>query len=307
MGKFVFGPVPSRRLGFSLGVDVIPSKYCSFDCIYCQIGKTTNKEIIRRSFFDPQEVVKEVIEEVSISKHVDYITFSGSGEPTLNSDIGLMIRELKRKVDIPISVITNGSLLFMKDVRNDLIMADVVLPSLDAVSDDIFRYINRPHSLIDIDAIINGLKDFRKAYQGNVWLEIMLVKDVNDDVEELKKFKNIIDYLNVDKVQLNTVIRPPGEEITGRLGKTELEKICEFFGSKCETICTFEKTVTKGEKEDWAEMVLDILKRRSLSLDDIVKITGLPFQKAKDRLRIMENEGKIKSFHFGESMFYVMN
>lgn len=307
MSRYVFGPVPSRRLGFSLGVDIIPSKYCCYDCIYCQIGKTTNHGIERKSFFDPYTIVREVIEKVNASDRIDYITFSGSGEPTLNSDLGLMIDEIKRSVHIPVAVITNGALLSQDDVRKDLLAADVVLPSLDAVSEDIFRYINRPHLQIEIQSIISGLELLRKDYRGQVWLEIMLVKDINDDEEELGKLKEVIDLIHADKVQLNTVTRPPSEEITGRLTREELEKACRFLGNTCEIISTFDKTPVQHEEQEWSRSVLDILKRRSLSLDDIVKITGVSFYKAKNRLMVMENEGDIKSYHFHDTIYYMIN
>ncbi len=307
MSRYVFGPVPSRRLGFSLGVDIIPSKYCCYDCIYCQIGKTTNHEIERRSFFDPYTIIKEVIEKVNTSEHIDYITFSGSGEPTLNSDLGLMINEIKRSINIPVSVITSGALLFQEDVRKDLLEADVVLPSLDAVSEDIFRYINRPHLLIEIQSIISGLRFLRQDYQNQIWLEIMLVKDINDTEEELTKIKETIDLIHVDKVQLNTVTRPPSEEITGRLTMDELEKAKAFLGGSCEIISTFEKMPVQHEEKEWSKNVLDILERRSLSLDDIVKITGVSFYKAKNRLKLMENEGQIKSYHFHDTIYYMIN
>ena len=305
MAKYVFGPVPSRRLGFSLGVDIIPAKYCCFDCIYCQIGKTTNVEMTRKSFIDPYKIIDEIIDTVNKTEHIDYITFSGSGEPTLNSDLGTMIEEVKKTTDIPVSVITNGALLYLDDVRKDLMLADVVLPSLDAVSEDIFRYINRPHSLIEIDTIIRGLKLLRNEYQGKIWLEVMLIKDVNDTREELKKLKEIVSELNVDKLQLNTVTRPPTEETTGRLTKDDLEKICEYLGEPCEIICNFEKSVKKHNKEDWSQKILEILQRRSLTLDDIVKITGISFNKAKSRLKILENEGQIKSYFFDDNIFYM--
>jgi wyosine [tRNA(Phe)-imidazoG37] synthetase (radical SAM superfamily) len=306
MGKHVFGPVPSRRLGFSLGVDIIPAKYCSFDCVYCQIGKTTNLEIERRRFFEPRDVVKEVVEGVKGAGQVDYITFSGSGEPTLNSDIGLMIREIKREVKTAVAVITNGSLLNREDVRRDLAEADVVLPSLDAASEDIFHYINRPHPLIDLAAIIEGLKDFRKEYRGLIWLEIMLMRDVNDDPEELKKFKDIIEDLEMDRIHLNTVTRPPSEEVRGTLGREALEMACAFLGDKCEVICTFGKSVDYAdESEDWEERVLEILKRRSMNLDDIVKITGVPYFKVKSCLSRLEREGVVKSYHFGDTVYYL--
>jgi wyosine [tRNA(Phe)-imidazoG37] synthetase (radical SAM superfamily) len=305
MAQFVFGPVPSRRLGFSLGVDIIPAKYCSFDCIYCQIGKTTNVEIARKSFIDPYKIIDEIIYTVKKTEHIDSITFSGSGEPTLNSDLGAMIKEVKKTTAIPVSIITNGSLLYLDDVRKDLMHADVVLPSLDAVSEDIFRYINRPHSLIEIDTIIRGLKLFRNQYNGKIWLEVMLVKDVNDTREELEKLKKIVSELNVDKLQLNTVTRPPNEETTGRLTMDDLEKICEYIGKPAEIICSFEKSVKKDIKEDWSQNIMEILQRRSLTLDDIIKITGISFNKAKSRLKILENEGKIKSYFFDDNIFYM--
>jgi wyosine [tRNA(Phe)-imidazoG37] synthetase (radical SAM superfamily) len=307
VSRYVFGPVPSRRLGFSLGVDIIPGKYCCFDCIYCQIGKTTNHEIERKSFFDPYNVINEVMEKVSKKEHIDYITFSGSGEPTLNSDLGLMIDEIKRSVQIPVSVITSGALLYQEDVRRDLLAADVILPSLDAVSEDIFRYINRPHLMIEVQSIISGLKLLRKEYKGQIWLEIMLIKDINDDEEELRKIKEITDSIRVDKIQLNTVTRPPSEEITGKLTSDELEKVRDFFGGVCEIVSTFEKTPVQHEEKEWARSVLDILERRPLSLDDIVKITGVSFYKAKNRLKLMEDEGRIKSYHFHDTIYYMIS
>jgi wyosine [tRNA(Phe)-imidazoG37] synthetase (radical SAM superfamily) len=305
MAQYVFGPVPSRRLGFSLGVDIIPPKYCCFDCIYCQIGKTTRVEMTRKSFIDPHIIIEEITNAVNKAERIDYITFSGSGEPTLNTDLGTMIEEVKKTTDIPAAVITNGALLYLNDVRKDLMLADVVLPSLDAVSEDIFRYINRPHSLIEIDTIIRGLKLLRNEYQGKIWLEIMLIKDVNDTREELKKFKEIVSELKVDKLQLNTVTRPPTEESAGRLTNDDLEKICEYLGEPCEIICNFEKSVTKSNKEDWSQKILEILQRRSLTLDDIVKITGISFTKAKSRLQMLEDEGQIKSYFFDDNIFYM--
>jgi wyosine [tRNA(Phe)-imidazoG37] synthetase (radical SAM superfamily) len=305
MAQYVFGPVPSRRLGFSLGVDIIPAKYCCFDCIYCQIGKTVNVEMTRKSFIDPYKIIDEITDAVNKAEHIDHITFSGSGEPTLNIDLGTMIEEIKRITDIPISIITNGALLYLDEVRKNLRLADVVLPSLDAVSEDIFRYINRPHSLIEMDTIIRGLKLLRSEYQGKIWLEVMLIKDVNDTREELIKLKEIISQLNVDKVQLNTVTRPPTNVTTGRLTMDDLEKACELLGEPAEIICSFEKSVKKYNEEDWSQKILAILQRRSLTLDDIVKITGIPVNKAEKRLKKLENEGQIKSYFFDDSLFYM--
>jgi wyosine [tRNA(Phe)-imidazoG37] synthetase (radical SAM superfamily) len=304
MGKFTFGPVPSRRLGFSLGVDVIPRKYCSFDCIYCQVGKTTNKEVERKSFFDPEDIVSEIVSESRRLANIDVVTFSGSGEPTLNSDLGWMIKETKRRLKLPVSVITNSSLLPDKKVRFDLYSADVILPSLDAVSEDIFGYVNKPDPLIKIDGIIEGLKRFRVEYGGKIWLEIMLIKGINDSPDELEKMKKVTKLINPDKIQLNTVTRPPIEETARGLSNAMLKKICASFGDRSELICKFEKRVKKGDICLQTEMVSNILSRRSLTLDDIVRITGIPAFEAKKGLWNMEAEGKIKSTCIGGTMFF---
>jgi wyosine [tRNA(Phe)-imidazoG37] synthetase (radical SAM superfamily) len=305
MGRFVFGPVPSRRLGFSLGVDIIPKKICSFDCIYCQIGKTTKKAVARASYFDTDEIVGEVTEALSQAPHVDYVSLSGSGEPTLNADLGRIIGKIRERTKVPVAVITNGSLLFLEDVRRDLSSADVVLPSLDAASEDIFRYINRPHGMIEIETIVEGLSAFRHGYEGQIWLEIMLVKDVNDDPEELRALRTIVNSLRLDRIQLNTITRPPSELIGSALSHDSLIAVRDFFGSNCEIISRFEKRVKKHLEKDWTEMVLQILGRRSLSLDDIVKITGCTFEEAREKLEGLEREGAVERHYFGNGVYYV--
>lgn len=306
MGKYTFGPVPSRRLGFSLGVDIIPFKYCSFDCVYCQIGKTTRLEIERKSFFDPEEIVDEVVRVVKGGGRVDYITFSGSGEPTLNKDLGSIIRKVKGRVETPVAVITNGSLLYREDVRRDLMAADVVLPSLDAASEEIFRKINRPHPSIDLDTVIAGLKAFRAGYKGSVWLEIMLMKDINDSPEELGRFKGIIADLAAEKIQLNTVTRPPCEELEGTMGKEALEKVRAFLGAETEIICDFHEAVGDDrQSETWEERVLEILERRSMSIDDMVKITGVSSATLRNRLNVLEREGVLKSYAVGDILYFL--
>lgn len=304
MGRFVFGPVPSRRLGFSLGVDIIPRKYCNFDCIYCQVGKTTNKELTRKSFFDIQAVVDEIVEEAGRAERVDFITFSGSGEPTLNVDLGSMIDRVKERIKTPVAVITNGSLLWIEAVRNDLLKADVVLPSLDAASEAVFRYINRPHSLTSLSTIIEGLRSFRQVYTGRIWLEVMLIRGVNDDPEELERLRAVIRELHVDRIHLNTVTRPPAEETAMTMEKEDLERICAFFGPPCEVISTFDKGAIQGEREGWGEMILGVLKRRSLTVLDIVKITGIKGFEVEKTLKIMEAEGKVQQYRVGSDVYY---
>ncbi len=301
----VFGPVPSRRLGYSLGVDIIPPKYCTYDCIYCQIGRTTDKGIQRKSFYDAGSIADEVARKVA-SARVDMITFSGSGEPTLNADLGAMIRRVKERVDTPVAVITNGSLLYDRDVRADLAEADVVLPSLDAVTDQVFQRINRPHPSLDIRRIIEGLREFRAECSKPVWLEIMLIRNINDDPEELKKMAQIVSSLGVDRIQLNTVTRPPSEESVCRLEEGDLQAICKLFGPRCEVICSFERTEEMPAQADWTEIILETLRRRPLSLEDVVRTTSLTRFQAKTRLKAMEDEGLVRSYTLGDDVFYVV-
>jgi len=305
MDKFIFGPVPSRRLGFSLGVDIIPRKYCNFDCIYCQIGRTTKKNAVRRGFFQTKEVAKQALDAVNAAEKVDFVTFSGSGEPTLNNKLGSMIREIKKSINTPIAVITNGSLLNLKEVRNDLMYADIILPSLDAVSDEIFQRINRPQSNIGPMDIIDGIKRFRKKYTGMIWLEIMLIKGMNNTKEELQKFVDIVHDLNVDKIHLNTVTRPPSEINAGPLDQEELEQIRIFFGDRCEIISSFEKVGIQQKLEDWDQSLVEILKRRALTLPDIIKITGEGSSRIKTKLQSMEDEGLIKAHRIGAEVYYI--
>ena len=208
--RYLYGPVPSRRLGRSLGIDLVPHKICTYDCIYCQIRKTTKKTLLRREYVP----VKEVLEEVKTfllegSSSIDYLSLSGSGEPTLHSKIRSIIKGIKEITSIPVAVITNGSLLCEREVREDLLQADVVLPSLDAVSPEIFMKINRSHRKLSIERVIEGMVEFRKIYKGQIWLEILFCKGVNDTSEELQKMKEVVKQIKPNLIHLNTVVRPP--------------------------------------------------------------------------------------------------
>jgi wyosine [tRNA(Phe)-imidazoG37] synthetase (radical SAM superfamily) len=307
MQESVFGPVPSRRLGFSLGVDIIPRKYCTFDCIYCQIGKTAQRDVERRSFSDPGLVVKQVIEKVEEGGRIDFISLSGSGEPTLSADLGGIIRELKRRTTVPIAVITNGSLLFREDVRREVGLADLVLPSLDAADDVVFKRINRPHPALSFSRVLEGLKTFREEYRGTIWLEIMLIKNINNSTEHLAMFKDLLRGMSMDKVQLNTVSRPPRESTALALDSAELSSAAGLLGAGCEVIAAFGKEASTENLPEWTESVLATLQRRSLSLDDIVQTTGVPAAKAQAELGRLAKEGKIRVVRFNDDWFYTAN
>ena len=214
--RHLYGPVPSRRLGGSLGIDLVPHKICTYDCIYCQIGKTTKKTLTRKEYVPVKEITEEVerfLKEGAAS--IDYLSLTGSGEPTLHSQIRSVIEGIKAITSIPVAVITNGSLLYEEEVRQDLLRADLVLPSLDAVSPEVFRKINRPRKGFSVDKVIEGLVEFRNVYKGRIWLEILFCKGINDGKEELLRMKNVVDRVRPDRIHLNTVVRPPSEKWAG--------------------------------------------------------------------------------------------
>ena len=207
---YTYGPVPSRRLGRSLGVSPIPPKTCSYSCVYCQLGRTNRKQIRREGFYPKEDILAEIAQLMEVSSP-DYITFVGDGEPTLCKDLGWLIGQCKEKWTIPVAVITNGSLLFLEDVRHDLKKADVVLPTLDAGNEKTFKTINKPHGHIKYDAMLQGLVDFRSGYSGQIWLEVMLVKGLNDTEDELLNIRQAVDMIQPDRVYVVIPIRPPAE------------------------------------------------------------------------------------------------
>ncbi|MCM8823476.1 MAG: radical SAM protein [Candidatus Omnitrophica bacterium] len=206
---YFYGPIHSRRLGWSLGVDLLPDKVCSFQCLYCQVGRTVKKTMRRFTYVDMKKFRKELNEILRSDCLIDYITISGKGEPTLHKNLDTIIKTIKKiaNYNYPVCVITNSSLLYRKDVRRELKDADLVIPSLDAPNEDIFRKIDSPHNFVSYAKLLEGLIAFRREFKGKIWLEIMLVKGINDSEECAKDFKKIIKRLNPDKVQINLPVR----------------------------------------------------------------------------------------------------
>lgn len=291
----IYGPVPSRRLGFSLGIDIIPFKTCSFNCIYCQLGPTLKKTIQRKEYFPPSEILSRIKKVLNRGQRIDYITFSGSGEPTLNSAVGKLIQEIKKITTIPVAVLTNSSLLSIKSVRKALKASDLVVPSLDAAAQEIFTKINRPYPSLKIDQIIEGLSEFRKEFRGSIWLEIMLVKGINDSPSHLKKLKDAMVKINPDKVQLNTVIRPPAVKYARPLNREELEKIRKILGNRCEIIAEFDKKERSLPSVDLEGAIFSLVKRRPVTLSDMTASLGKNKSEIIKYLNFLLDKGKIKT------------
>ena len=210
--RYVYGPVPSRRLGRSLGVNPIPFKACNYSCVYCQLGLTSYLTNTRQDFFPPQEILEEIQKALELhGDQMDYVTFVGEGEPTLCQSLGALIRHTKERSGLPVAVITNGSLIGQEDVGQELIQADVVMPSLDAADQETFRRLNRPRGTFEIEDIIDGMIRFRQRFPGQLWVEVMLVRGVNDHEEALLGLRRALDRIGPDRIYVNVPIRPPAE------------------------------------------------------------------------------------------------
>lgn len=224
----------------SLGINLVPHKICDFACIYCQLGRTGELTCERKEYIKIEDLVSELRlwlqNNAEGAKDLNYITISGSGEPTLNVKIGDLIQEIKKFTSIPLATITNASLLNDKEVRGALLNVNLVVPSLDAVIPEVFNRINRPHQNIKIEEIINGLLTFKKEFRGRIWLEVMLVRGANDDLRYIKKLKEVIEQINPDKIHLNSPVRTTAEPDVLAVDKNKLEKIKEILGEKCEII-----------------------------------------------------------------------
>ena len=232
--KRVFGPVLSKRLGNSLGIDVIPHKTCSYNCIYCQLGSEENTITDLKNYYSVDEIIYELKEALLNNKNIDYITFTGSGEPTLYKDLKKLIYEIKQITDIPVCIITNGSLLYKQEMRSNLLLADLVIPSLDAGNEDTFKLIDNPNKEIDFDKMVEGLIEFKKVFKGEYWLEIFLLKDINDNEDELDDIIKIVNKIKPDRIQLITATRRVANEKAKALTDEELKKIKKYFNSRCD-------------------------------------------------------------------------
>ena len=271
--EYVYGPVPSRRLGRSLGVDLVPFKTCTYDCIYCQLGRTTHKTTQRKEWVPFDTVIDQV--KGKLESKPDYITLSGSGEPTLHSRIGEVISKIKEMTDIPIAVLTNGSSLWLPEVRRSLRAADLVLPSLDAGSDYLYRYINRPHPDIPFGKMLEGLVKFRDEYAGKYWLEILLLGGVTTVETQVNALAHAIKLIGPDKVHVNTVSRPPVEDFAMAVPPERLKEITSQLSEKAEIIAAKPGIHEQCETSARSQDILALLRRRPCSVEDIALGLGL--------------------------------
>jgi wyosine [tRNA(Phe)-imidazoG37] synthetase (radical SAM superfamily) len=307
---YLFGPVPSRRLGISLGVDLVPMKTCTLNCIYCECGSTSHLTLERKEYVSFEAVKKELTHYLAHHARPDYITFSGSGEPTLNSKIGDVIHFLKDRVPVvPVAVLTNSTLFSQKQVRSDIKNAVVVIPSLDAATEKIFNKINRPSPHLHVDTIIDGLIRFRKEYSGKIWLEVFIISGMNDTIVELNALKLVIGKIKPDQVHLNTLDRPGSVSTLRTATREELERVLNVFQMENAAIVADppEQKALFAYRKDTAAAILGTIARRPCTSKDLSEILGLQVKEVDTYLKSMEADEKIKMVKQKRGLFYQLS
>lgn len=297
--KHIFGPVHSRRLGISLGVDVIPYKYCPLNCVYCEVQRTNHLTLRRQEFFPPEEILSEVREILSTNPELDYVTFSGAGEPTLYSRIGEVILRIKEEFpQYKLALLTNGVLLKHPTVRKEILPLDLILPSLDACHQDTFEKINRPHPSIKVSDLISGLIDLRKEYSGPIWLEVFIIAGLNDSEEELECLSQALNRIRPDKVQLNSLDRPGAEFWVKPAGSRVLREVQRFLSERVNMPVEIIARIPSDKDElmvppEIEKKFASLLNDHPLTTEEIAKASGLHINEVCHYLRQLHLEHKI--------------
>lgn len=305
--KYIYGPVPSRRLGLSLGVDIIPLKTCTQNCLYCQLCIDQSPIGEPAKFVTPEEISEEIKRKLAEKTQIDCVTLSGSGEPTLNIQIGQIISEIKKLIDIPLVVITNGTLLWKKTVRDALLAADIVMPSLDACDQATFQLINRPHESITFDMFVQGLIDFRKQFKGKIWLEVFMVDGLNTSDEQIEKFKALIEKISPDRIQLNTAVRPTASPKARMISEQRINEIAAKFGDKAEIIAKFSKKAANLNPDSLVEKVIETLRRRPCSVEDLSASLGAEREQIEEQIAILLKKVIVRSEIRDSGTYYILN
>ncbi|MDZ7333782.1 MAG: radical SAM protein [candidate division KSB1 bacterium] len=304
--RYIFGPVPSRRLGRSLGVDLVPHKTCTLNCIYCECGKTTHMTLERAEYVPTNEVIAELTKYLSQGPMLDFVTFSGAGEPTLHSGLGQIIIFLKQQFpQYKIALLTNGTLFFQPALRQEVANIDLILPSLDAADDQTMRRINRPHRLITASKLISGLVELKKIQTGLMWLEVFIVPGINDHPDHIEKLKEAIHQIKPDLVQLNSLDRPGTEHWVSSASLEQLQDIAERLDWPIEIIAKFPmKKETPVYREDVAAAILEMIQRRPGTAEDLSQMLGLHITEVNKYLGQLIEMGVVHTRQMERGVFY---
>jgi wyosine [tRNA(Phe)-imidazoG37] synthetase (radical SAM superfamily) len=293
--NYVYGPVPSRRLGQSLGIDPIPLKTCNWNCVYCQLGRSRPMVNRREDYFPPEAILEEVKQALSAHKEgeIDWVTFVGSGEPTLHASLGWLIRQVKAITDLPVGLITNGALLYRPEVREEVSAADAVMPTLDAGSPDLYRKISRPHPEFTFERLLNGLTSFRDEYDGHLWVEIMLIRGLNDTEAALRDIAAALRRIRPDQVHITQPTRPPVETWVQPPSQEGLLRARAILGEITKISHPSSGAFDLSGYDDVVDAILSIISRHPIREQTLICTVARWFpEQAKDALHALEASGR---------------
>ncbi|MEW6756380.1 MAG: radical SAM protein [Candidatus Latescibacterota bacterium] len=304
--RYVYGPVPSRRLGRSLGVNPIPYKTCNYSCVYCQLGRTSRMTNTRRAFFPSEEIAAEIrLVLKSRASRADYVTFVGEGEPTLCRGLGDLIARTKEMTTLPVAVITNGSLLYRREVRQELARADLVMPSLDAADQQTFQRVSRPFRALRIERLIEGMIRFRQRYTGKLWIEVMLVQGLNDLEEPLLQIRRVLAQVAPDRVCVNVPIRPPAEAWVRPPDAEGLARAHRIIGDVVLVDQPEVGEFSTAGFDDPVEAVSVMVRRHPMRLEQIQEtLSGFPPAAIASALEELENTGKLQKVNYQGTTYF---
>lgn len=303
----VYGPVLSRRLGISLGVDVVPYKVCSVNCVYCEVGATTDLSLNRQEFIKPELIIKAIDESLSDHPKLDSITFSGMGEPTLYSGLGVVINYIKTNYpQYQLTLITNSTLLYQDQIRKEINPIDLIIPSLDAVSEDIFRQINRPCHDLTASMVINGLIALKRDFANEIWMEVFIIPGINDTQDEIYRIKQILEIIKPTRIQLNSLDRPGTEAWVKKASPQELRRVKDMLFPLNTEIVAFNEPV-KNKPLSYSnerDSILRLLNSKEYTLDEMSSILHLHIHSIHKHIRDLVEENLIYSDLINEKLYY---
>jgi len=305
----VFGPVPSRRLGRSMGINNIPPKLCTYSCVYCQLGRTRRMEVRRAPFYEPREILQETEEKIAktreIGLRIDYLTFVADGEPTLDVNLGREI-EMLRPLGIKVAVITNGSLISLEDVRADLAKADWVSLKVDCTQEDLWRRINRPKRTLQLEAILDGMLEFARAFTGELVTETMLVRGVNDESDHLEEIAAFLVRLQPVTAYVSIPTRPPAEKWVETPDEEGVNEAYQIFTEHLQTVecLTGYETTDFSPTGDPSEDILSITAVHPMH-EEAVKEFLLQPKADWSMIERLINQGQLIELNYRGKRFYM--
>ncbi len=301
--KYLFGPVPSRRFGRSLGVDLNPYKTCSLDCVFCQLGRTTQKTVTRQEYVPTDMVLSELKDWLKTDGRADYITLSGSGEPTLHSGFGKILEFICSKSTIPAALLTNGTMLDFQEVRDAASLANVVKLSLSAWDQASYGWVNRPHPQLLFDHLVEGQKAFRAQFKGQVWMEVFLMAGINSMPADVSKIAALAKEIAPDRIQLNTAVRPPAEDFATALSRERMEALTHLFYPTAEVIAEFSAKHANHIQTN-QETIFSMLQRRPCTADQIAEIFGMHLNEVSKYLGNLMRTNQIRTERKNLAVYY---